>query len=236
MTVPRLHLAEPLAAGREIDVAADRAHYLRTVLRLRTGEPVHLFNADDGEWRARLSNLGRHEATLVVEAQLRAATPEPGPSLAFAPIRRHRLDWLVEKAVELGAARLVPVITRRTVAKPESSARLAAIATEAAEQCGRLTLPAIEPPQPLSAWLEARDAGVPLIFADERGGGLPLVDALPDRGDVELLVGPEGGFAPEERQILTEAAALAVTLGPRTLRAETAACYLLAGWQIARAG
>lgn len=230
--IPRLHLAERLATGATLRLVGDRAHYLRTVLRLRQGQPARLFNAEAGEWQARLVAIGRHEVELVVEERLRPPEFEPGPALVFAPIRRNRLDWLVEKAVELGAARLVPVLTERTVVKLDGAERLATIAREASEQCGRLTVPPAEPPRPLEAWLRARDPAVPLLLADERGGGEPLLAATALRPQVEFLVGPEGGFADEERdRLLASPAVVPVTLGPRILRAETAALYALACWQ-----
>ena len=232
MTAPRLFLAQPLAAGGEVRLEGDRAHYLRTVLRLREGLPVRLFNAAHGEWRASLQAVGRHEVRLLVETPLRPPRPEPGPTLVLAPIRRNRLDWLVEKATELGAAALVPVITRRTVVRPEHADRLRAIATEAAEQCERLSVPALADPQPLPAWLAARDGGRPLVLADEAGEGRDLAEVARRLGrEVLMLVGPEGGFAPEERELLRAAPGVVpVSLGPRILRAETAACYLLAAW------
>jgi 16S rRNA (uracil1498-N3)-methyltransferase len=237
MTVPRLHLPERLAQGETLRLAGDRAHYLRHVLRLREGAAVQLFNGTDGEWRATIASLGRHDLSLEIAALVRPATSEPGPTLVFAPIRRNRLDWLVEKAVEFGVARLVPVITQRTVVKPDKADRLEAIATEAAEQCERLTVPAIDPPRPLGAWLAARDATLPLLLADERGEGGPLAEALRGHPDGEILVGPEGGFAPEERErLLATPGAVPVSLGRRILRAETAALYALAGWQLVRDG
>lgn len=233
MTVPRLHVTERLVAGQELRIAGDRAHYLRNVLRLREGAALRPFNAEDGEWQAAIANVARHEVQVALVERVRAPAPEPGPTLVFAPIRRNRLEWLVEKAVELGAARLVPILTQRTVVRPEGSERLAAIATEAAEQCERLTVPAIEPPVPFAAWLAARDPARPLLFADERGTGLALARALDAHPDGELLAGPEGGFTKEERESLVAApGVIPVSLGARILRAETAALYLLAGWQL----
>jgi 16S rRNA (uracil1498-N3)-methyltransferase len=237
MTVPRLHVPERLAAGGTLRVAGDRAHYLRHVLRLREGEPVLLFNAADGEWRATIKELQRHELALGIEALSRAAAPEPGPTLVFAPIRRNRLEWLVEKAVELGVAGLVPVITRRTVAKPEKVDRLQAIAVEAAEQCERLTVPTVAAPRPLEGWLAERDPAAPCLLADERGEGMGLAAAWRLHPGAEILIGPEGGFAPEETKHLRAAPGIVpVSLGPRILRAETAALYALACWQIVRQG
>jgi 16S rRNA (uracil1498-N3)-methyltransferase len=237
MTVPRLHVPERLAAGAVLTIAGDRAHYLRHVLRLGQGDEVLVFNAEDGEWRAGIASLGRHEVALAPAERTRAPAPEPGPTLIFAPIRRSRLEWLIEKAVELGVARLVPVVTRRTVVKPEKADRFLAIAVEAAEQCERLTVPALEAPRPFPAWLAARDPGTPLLFADERGEGMPVAEAWRRHPAGEILVGPEGGWAPEETERLrTRAGVVPVTLGPRILRAETAALFALAAWQMAREG
>ncbi len=230
MTQARLHVAGPLAAGAAVRLEDERAHYLRNVLRLREGEPVRLFNAEDGEWQARLVAVARHAATVELSELVRPPAPEPGPTLVFAPIRRNRLDWLVEKAVELGVARLVPVITRRTVVKPEGADRLTAIAREAAEQSERLTLPPVAPPVPFAAWLAGRDPGEPVLVALTREDAAPLPAALRRHAEPPtLLIGPEGGFAPEERERLRGAPNVqAVSLGPRILRTETAALAMLA--------
>ena len=234
MTVPRLYVAERLEAGQALSIVGDRAHYLRNVLRLRDGADLRLFNAAAGEFRAAITGVDRHEIRITVGEGTRAPAAEPGPTLVFAPIRRNRLDWLIEKAVELGAARLVPVLTQRTVVRPEGTARLEAIAMEAAEQCERLSVPPIDPPRPLGEWLRSRSAGVPLLFADERGAGMAPGQALRGGPVVDLLVGPEGGFAPEERARLLDAPGVVpVSLGPRILRAETAALYLLTACQLA---
>jgi 16S rRNA (uracil1498-N3)-methyltransferase len=237
VTVPRLHTAQPLAAGATLAVEGERAHYLRNVLRLPEGAAVRPFNGDDGEWRGRLVALGRRRLEIAIEERLRPPAPEPGPSLVFAPIRRNRLDWLVEKAVELGVGRLTPVLTRRTVARPDKADRLEAIAVEAAEQCGRLTVPPIDPPCAFPAWLAERDAGVPLLHADERGGGVPILEAARRWPGAQVLVGPEGGFADKEVALLRSAPlTVAVSLGHLILRAETAALYALAAWQLGRDG
>jgi 16S rRNA (uracil1498-N3)-methyltransferase len=235
MSPPRLHVAGHLMAGQLVPLEGDRAHYLRTVLRLRDGAEVRVFNASAGEWSGRLATVGRHKVEIWVEQRLRLPLPEPGATLAFAPIRRNRLDWLIEKAVELGVARLVPVLTERGVVRPDNAQRLAAIAVEAAEQCERLTVPAIDTPRPLDEWLAVRDGSAPLLFAEERGGALPLVAALRRWPGAELLVGPEGGFSERELAALHAAPnASAVSLGELILRAETAALYCLVTWQLAR--
>jgi 16S rRNA (uracil1498-N3)-methyltransferase len=232
MAVPRLHIDEPLLEGMRLRIEGPRAHYLAHVLRLGVGADLRPFNARDGEWSARIVSVGRHSAEIETLARARAPTPEPGPALCFAPIRQSRLDWLVEKAVELGAARLVPVITRFTVVKPGRPDRLAAIAVEAAEQCGRLTVPPIDAPVPLDRWLGSLAASTRILFADEKGGS-PLAEALAAGGATGMLIGPEGGFAEEERAALrAHPCVLPVSLGARILRAETAALATLACWQM----
>ena len=235
MSAPRLHLDQRLAEGLTVSVEGDRAHYLRNVLRLREGSEVRLFNARDGEWSARIAAAARHRIDLSAERRLRAPADEAGPVLAFAPIRRSRLDWLIEKAVELGVAGLVPVLTARTVVRPEGSERLAAIAVEAAEQCGRLTVPALSDPLPLGAWLAARSGARTLIFADELARAGSLLGACRDHASVEILIGPEGGFTEAEREQVLQVPRMArVSLGPLILRAETAALAALVGWRLAQ--
>ena len=233
MTQPRLHLDLELTDAAEIRLTGPRAHYLAHVLRLRPGAPIRLFNGRDGEFSARLEALGRHEVRLRMGGRLEAPRAEPGPTLAFAPIRRNRLDWLVEKAVELGVATLVPVLTERTVVKLDKLERLEAIVTEAAEQCGRMTVPGLQPARGLGAWLTARELARPLLLLDETGGGRPLLDALPADGDCEILVGPEGGFSPAELRLARALpGVVAADLGPLVMRAETAALAALAGWRL----
>ena len=234
MSAPRLHLDQRLAEALTVIVEGDRAHYLRNVLRLREGSEVRPFNARDGEWSAHIVAAARHRVNLRVGHRLRAPADEPGPALAFAPIRRNRLDWLVEKAVELGAGRLIPVLTARTVVRPEHAQRLRAIAEEAAEQCERLSVPPIEEPEPLDRWLAGR-AG-PLLVADERRDGMPIGDAWRAHPDAMLLIGPEGGFTDAERVALAAADAVPVEMGRRILRAETAVLFGLAAWQLFAAG
>jgi 16S rRNA (uracil1498-N3)-methyltransferase len=233
MSRPRLHIDDQLGTDRELLLDGPRAHYLTHVLRLRRGADVHVFNVRDGEFRARLHGIERHGAQLRVAEPLRPPAAEPGPSLAFAPIKRNRLEWLVEKATELGVARFCPVITERTVVKLDRPERLQAIVTEAAEQCGRLTVPAIDQTLRLGSWLVARPPGRPLLLLDETGGGRPLMAALPPDADCDILLGPEGGFAPGE---ITSAASLPdvrrVDLGPLILRSETAAIMALAAWRV----
>lgn len=230
--LPRLHCPQRLAPGVEVELDEGQARYLGTVLRRSPGDGARLFNGQDGEWRARISTLRKQRCTVALEERVVAPHAEPGPWLVFGLLKRDATDLVVRLATELGAERLLPVTTRRTNAGHTNPARLAAIATEAAEQCERLSVPLLAEPQPLPAWLTARDPAVPLLFADEAGEGASLAAAARRTGlEVELLVGPEGGFAPEERALLRAApGVLPVGLGSRILRAETAACYLLAAW------
>jgi 16S rRNA (uracil1498-N3)-methyltransferase len=232
MTPPRLHLDVDLDGADAVRLTGPRAHYLVHVLRLRPGAEVRLFNGRQGEFAARVDSVARHEARLRLGPRQRPALPEPGPTLVFAPIRRNRLDWLVEKAVELGAAALIPVLTERTVVKLDHVERLTAIVVEAAEQCGRLTVPRLDPPLPFTTWLAAA-AARPLLLLDESGGGRPLLELLPATGDCAILVGPEGGFTPAERRIACSLPGVAAAdLGPLILRAETAALAALAAWRL----
>ncbi len=234
--VPRLHLEDPpLRAAVTVSLDAARSHYLSRVLRLAAGDAVALFNAEDGEWRARVVALDRRGVRLAVEDRLRPPCAEPGPSLWFAPPRRTRLEWLVEKAVELGVGGFRPVITERTVARLQRPERLRAIAVEAAEQCGRLTVPEFAPTRPLARAL-VEEAPAALLFADEAGDGRPLLKALDGEGpEPAFLVGPEGGFTPAERAMLRARTTVRpVSLGPRILRSETAALYMLACWGAVR--
>jgi 16S rRNA (uracil1498-N3)-methyltransferase len=240
----RLFVAEPLAAGATVELGRDAAHYVRDVLRMRAGDAVAVFNARDGEWRATLAHLARNAATLTVADRLRAPAVEPDVWLLFALLKRTRTDLVVEKATELGVARIVPVVTQRTQASRVNLDRLAAIAREAAEQCERLTIPEIAEPRPLSDVLDAWPHERRLIVADEAGGGRPILQALASDADRAgfasvtppasggrwaLLIGPEGGFDGAELDRLRKLPFVTpVALGPRILRAETAALAALA--------
>jgi 16S rRNA (uracil1498-N3)-methyltransferase len=230
MAPPRLFVDQPLAAGARLALGRPQAHYLRHVLRLRAGDMVLVFNGADGEWAARLD--GAREPVLLPAELLRPQRPEPGPTLLLAPIKRPRLEWLLEKVVELGVGRILPVLTERSVVRPEASQRLRARVVEAAEQCGRLTVPEIAEPMRLGAAVDAATAAGLLAFADEAGGGAPLIAALEAEPLDALLVGPEGGFAPPERTaLLARPRVRPVSLGPLILRAETAAIYAMACWR-----
>jgi 16S rRNA (uracil1498-N3)-methyltransferase len=210
-----------------------QAHYLATVMRRGAGDPVRLFNGIDGEWSARIATLRRDRASFVGVERTRPQESEPDLRLLFAPLKRDATDLVVQKATELGASMIIPVMTERTNTARINAERLAAIATEAAEQCERLSVPVIAPPIPLGHQLARWPADLALFAAVERGGGPPIPAAA---GPAGLLVGPEGGFAPAELDALGAAPfVVRVSLGPRILRAETAAIVGLALLQ-ARAG
>lgn len=225
-TTPRLYVPEPLAEGTEIAATPAQAHYLGTVMRQAAGAPLRLFNGQDGEWAARLSAIRKDRATFAVERQTRPQAPEPDLWLVFAPLKRDATDLVVEKATELGASAIVPVFTERTNTARLNLDRLRAIATEAAEQCERLTLPRMADPQRLMDLLAAWPTDRALHAALERA------EAPPPRGTdspVALLIGPEGGFTPTEATMLRRLPFVRpISLGPRILRAETAAIAGLA--------
>ena len=229
--VTRVYVEGSLVGGGRILLAAEKAHHLRHVLRLAAGAPVAAFNADAGEWLCRLEEGGHGRAGLVVERQLRAPSPDPDLWLLFAPIKRGRTDWLIEKATELGVAALLPVWTARTQAERINLDRLRAHAVAAAEQCERLSVPLLRAPQLLAALLDAWPRQRALYVCDETGGGAPIAAALRP-GPAALLVGPEGGFAETELDALGKLPFVSrVSLGPRVLRADTAALAALAVYQ-----
>jgi 16S rRNA (uracil1498-N3)-methyltransferase len=228
-SLPRLFVRQPLGEGVTVELDAKQANYLGNVLRLELGANLLVFDGMSGEWLARISATGKKRMSLTVERLTRQPEIIPDVWLAFAPIKRTQTDWLVEKATELGAARLVPVMTQRTVAERIRLDRLESIAIEAAEQCGRTRLPDVAAPIPLQQLLAERDARRPLYFADESGGE-PVARTF-EPGPALILTGPEGGFADEERATIRAAPnARPISLGPRILRAETAALAALAAY------
>jgi 16S rRNA (uracil1498-N3)-methyltransferase len=231
-SLPRLFVARELGAGLALVLDGSPANYLGNVLRLGPGSQVRLFDDRSGEWLAEIQDAGKRRVSLLVGAHLRPREPVPDLWLLFAPIKRGRIDWLVEKATELGAARLVPVVTRRTIVERVNVERLRAHAIEAAEQCERTALPELAEPIKLDALLRDWPAGRSLYFADETGGA-PLAEAAED-GPAAILIGPEGGFTDEERAaILAVREARPVSLGPRILRADTAAIAAVSIWMSA---
>ena len=227
-SLPRLFVRQPLGEGTAVALDAGHANYLGNVLRLGRDAEVLVFDGNSGEWLARIAEAGKRRMILTVERKTREPETIPDVWLAFAPVKRTETDWLVEKATELGAARLIPVMTRRTVAERVKLERLETIAIEAAEQCGRTRLTEIAEPLPLNHLLEHRDSARTLYFADEAGGGEWAPDAFTP-GPCLILTGPEGGFTGEERKAIRAAPnSVAISLGPRILRAETAALAALA--------
>ena len=231
---PRLFVQTPLGAGQRLTLEGAQAHYLTGVLRLKPGAPVRLCDDISGEWQADVVAAGKRDITLAVTSLLRPREPVPDLWLCVAPLKRGRIDWVAEKAAELGVARLVPVRTQFSVVDRLNADRLVAHMIEAAEQCERTALPALAPLTDLKTLLADWPAGRQLIFADE-AGGVPMGDAALS-ASAGILIGPEGGFSPEERAaIRAHPAALAVGLGPRILRADTAAAVAVGLWQ-ARVG
>jgi len=232
----RLFLAAALAQGGSVEIDAAQAHRLWHVLRLVPGAAVAGFNARDGEFFCRVVELGRSRGMLAVEARLRAAEPESDLWLVFAPIKRPRLDWLIEKGTELGVGVFVPVMTARTQPERINRERLAAHAIAAVEQCERLSIPDIREPQPLAALLARWPADRRLIACDETGGGPPIGEALADLpvgGAAAILTGPEGGFTETELDGLRNLPFVTTAgLGPRVLRAETAALAAVVAYQV----
>ena len=226
-SLPRLFVRAQLGEGVRVDLDPSQANYLGNVMRLGEGAELLVFDGSSGEWLARIAEAGKKRMTLTVERRTREPEPIPDVWLAFAPVKRTQTDWLVEKATELGVAKLIPVMTQRTVAERVKLERLESIAIEAAEQCGRTRLPAIEEPVRLGQFL--KQTGRTLYFADE-GGGEPAATAF-QPGPATMLTGPEGGFTEEERAAIRALPnAVPVSLGPRILRAETAALAALAAY------
>lgn len=237
MSDPRLYCPEKLINGARLQLGRDESHYLISVMRRREGEKVRLFNAEDGEWSAVVTAADRKQATLNVAGQLRPPAKVPDLDLLFAPVKKNRTDFIVEKATELGVRAIRPVITHRTIAGKVRTDRLRALAKEAAEQTERLDLPEIADAVQLDTCLSDWPSGRPLIFCDEAGDAPLMPDALAGLADggVSILIGPEGGFSPEERErIRALPSSVPVSLGPRILRADTAAVAALTLFQALR--
>jgi len=232
-SLPRLFVDQELGAGMNLTLDGAKANYLANVLRLKEGAQVELFDDHTGAWRATITDAARKRVTLNIVERLRAREAVPDLWLLFAPIKRGRIDWLVEKATELGVDRLMPVITRRTVVDRLNLDRLRAHAIEAAEQCGRTALPALAEPTALQKALAEWPVERALYFADEAGGAALLDVAR--AGPAAILIGPEGGFTNDERAVIRALPqARTITLGPRILRADTAALAAITLW-LARA-
>lgn len=224
----RLFVDTPLADAASVRIEGAQAHYLISVMRLKAGEHVGLFDDISGEWLAEATGIGKRDVTLAIVSHTSPREAVPDLILAAAPIRRARYDWVAEKACELGVARFVPVATRRGVVDKVNSERLRAHMIEAAEQCGRTALPVLEPMVALEAWLGSV-SDRPLYFADEEGGAAMRDAFVP--GPAAILIGPEGGFGADEREAIRALPnAVPITLGPRILRADTAAVAAVSVW------
>ncbi|MDF1720279.1 MAG: 16S rRNA (uracil(1498)-N(3))-methyltransferase [Minwuia sp.] len=237
MTEPRLFVDQDLLANQPLTLTGNQHHYLAKVLRLGAGATVKLFNGRDGEWRAVIDHMTRQGAEMELTEQLRPQTPEPDLWLLFAPIKGKRVDTIAEKAGELGVSRIMPVITHRTVVSRVNVDRLRANAREAAEQCERLSVPEVTEPLDLRSAVGAWPRGRTLLFADERASATPIAQALQSLAresarPAAVLIGPEGGFTNEEKELVRSLAdCVPVSLGPRLLRADTAVFAMLALWQ-----
>lgn len=234
-STPRLYVESELAPG-PLHIDGPPAHYLIAVMRLKAGDPVKLFDDRTGEWLGVANNVGRRDIVLDVTERLREREAVPDLWLCAAPLKKGRIDWMVEKACELGVARVVPVVTRRSVVDNPKADRLRAHMVEAAEQCGRTALPELAETVKLAALLRDWPAGRALFFADETGGAPALAAMRAHPGPAAILIGPEGGFDGDERSaIRATAGAIGISLGPRILRADTAAAAAVSLW-MAEAG
>ncbi len=248
----RLYLDQRLGAGQPLALSAAQAHYLFAVMRQGTGAPVLVFNGSDGEWLAEVTEAGKRGGSLTCRSLTRRPAPGPDLWLLFAPVKKTRTDFIVEKAVELGAARLLPVQTEHTNSERIRQDRLQAHALEAAEQCGALAVPEVADLTPLPTLLASWTPARRILWADEAGAGAegtaPLAQVLAavaagtkpgtepgtEPGGWALLIGPEGGFSAAERAALQRLPFVtAFCLGPRILRADTAAVAALSLWQAA---
>lgn len=226
-SLPRLYVEQPLGADATLMLDAAQSNYLINVLRLIEGAQLQLFDDCTGEWLAELVRPHRKAAEIRVTRLLRPREDVPDLWLAFAPIKHGRLEWIIERATELGVARILPVVTDRTIVRAPKMDRLRAHIVEAAEQCERTALPELADPVPLAALLETWPRGRTLLFANERGGTGSLACPAP----AGILVGPEGGFTDAEvAAIAAHPAARAVSLGPRILRADTACVAAVSAW------
>lgn len=247
-TIPRLYVDAPLKEGDAAPLDEGQTHYLKNVMRRGEGDALSVFNERDGEYAGVIERLAKKAGAARLGARLREGEVAPDLWLLFAPVKRDAVDMIVQKATELGAAELRPVLTERVNAARVKEERLAAIAREAAEQSGRLTVPRVAPLEKLTGLLENWPAERRLVYCDEAGdetdkewGGragraAPMLDVLKEEkaGPWAILIGPEGGFSPEERAYLRALDFVTpVTLGPRILRADTAAIAALALWQAA---
>jgi 16S rRNA (uracil1498-N3)-methyltransferase len=230
---PRLFVEAALAAGETVPLAREQSNYLGNVLRLSAGETILAFNGRDGEWQASIAGRKRADSLEIMD-QMRPQDRLPDLAYVFAPLKHARLDYMVQKAVEMGASSLQPVLTRFTQVSRVNCERMRANVIEAAEQCGILSIATVAEPVPLDRYLSQRETARLLVFCDEAADVLDPLQALQGGGPqatkgIDVLIGPEGGFAEEERAVLLrQPATLRLSLGPRILRADTAGVAALA--------
>jgi 16S rRNA (uracil1498-N3)-methyltransferase len=230
-SAPRLFVEQALDVGALVEIEGNPAHYLTRVMRVAPGDAVILCDDQTGEWAARVANAGKRSVSLEVVECLRGREEVPDLWLCPALLKKDRFEWVLEKATELGAARIAPVLTRRCVADKLNLERARTITTEAAEQCARTALPEVTEPVRLADFLANWPEGRTLFFADEAGGEPARATFAAHRGPAAILTGPEGGFDEAERAaIRAHPAARPISLGPRILRGETAAIAALAVW------
>ncbi|HOO81309.1 MAG TPA: 16S rRNA (uracil(1498)-N(3))-methyltransferase [Alphaproteobacteria bacterium] len=224
---PRLYIDQPLNAGKDVILETPQAHYLKSVLRFEKGTPVRVFNGRDGEWLATISALEKKSAVLTLTNQLARQPVQPQPlHLLFAPIKKHRMDFLIEKAVELGVTDLTPVITAHTQTRKINEERLHAQIIEAAEQCERMSLPTLHKVETLPGALQKWNQQIPVYWAAERLKNTPHIKEI--ISPEAFLIGPEGGFSEQESDFLqTQEIVRPISLGKNILRAETAALFCL---------
>jgi len=230
----RLYVDQPLGLGQAVAVGPDQAHYLFNVMRLARGAAVSLFNGRDGEWRAEVAEAGKRGGILICDRQTAPLRLPPDLWLAFAPIKKARTDFIVEKATELGAARIIPVQTRHTNAERIRQDRLQAHALEAAEQCGATSVPEVSDLTSLDKFVTSLEPDRKLLWCDEAMVGQAPALSGPRGGKWAILIGPAGGFSSDEQTRLRSHPQIHPTaLGPRILRADTAAVAALTLWQAA---
>lgn len=230
-TSERLFVDAALAPGIRFAATPEQVNYLRNVLRLDAGAALLVFNGRDGEWKAHLADVGKRSVMIEIDEQTRAQSGGPDLVYLFAPLKRSRLDYMVQKATEMGVARLSPVLTQHTIAERVNTERMRANVIEASEQCGVLRVPVVDEPKKLTAVLEGWDADRTLIFCDEDADLADPVAALKQvsRGPLAVLIGPEGGFSEAERALISSKTyTKPISLGPRIMRADTAAVAALA--------
>jgi 16S rRNA (uracil1498-N3)-methyltransferase len=228
-TTPRVHVAQQLTADHDIALATAQGHYLTNVLRLKPGDVVCVFNVHDGEWLAYLTSMAKKQVSIRCERRLHDVKPPPDVDFLFAPLKHARLDYVIQKATELGARRLRPVLTSRTIAARVNLDRMKSNAIEAAEQCNLVFVPEVLEPEKLSSVLTTWDKARSLVYCDETALIADPLEALePLKTPTAVLIGPEGGFTEEERRELKSLPFVTpIALGPRIMRADTAAVAAL---------